>query len=145
VSSWDTAIDQVVNNNTKYVLGGDSGFCALGAIGFAVGGDEFLDVIRNRQFDGYRWLRDHPDSARMTKILAATIREQFPDFAEYADRDSEGQTQEQMDQDLVFQFNDLAGVDCAQVDHSHADLVAMFQKAQIKDEEMINLEEEDNE
>ena len=130
MTDWDRAIELVKTRHTKSALvsyplsEGQSQFCALGAIGAAVLGEAnwinlgCLGGLSDRE--RYLALEENPRMKAMVNRVADAIREQYPEHGR-GDWDSTR---------VVYRFNDSR-------DTTSSQLVTLFEKARIKDGEMI--------
>ena len=126
MNEWDTAIDVIQHRHAKYglVVYAEDGerFCALGAVGVALYGEEpWVAVASRGSSEQYRLLERDSRARQMIDCLAEEIREQYPDM----DLESALDMME-----TVYVFNDNK-------DTTVEDLLAVFEKARIRDEEMI--------
>lgn len=122
---WDRAIDIV---KTKWGRGHlhdvrDDTYCALGAIGKAVLGEDLL----RPDIDWYAKIQENPRSRRMVTTLSGVLGEQYEVLTTATAFAGDGYST--AESAVVF-TNDrlIKGPD---------ELVAMFEKAKLKDEEMI--------
>ena len=123
MNEWDTAIDVIQHRHAKYglVVYAEDGerFCALGAVGVAVFGEEpWVAVAGRGSSEQYRLLERDPRAQEMIDCLAEEIREQYPDV------------DPQPALDTVYAFNDNK-------ETTVEELLTIFQKARIRDEGMI--------